>query len=346
MKKRAETGDSFYFGGTIILASIIILAVIVLIFPRLLSNIFGDIGSQSEQGVNANLVALSDKVQSLIDDSEPTKSVYDFPYYISSDYILVGFSKQWDETKISKDGSWALAEKMMKPAECINKACLCIYKNKIGTDFGDQPGKNLPVRCVSFKEDVVFLGVANENTNFGIKQTKISGYAGLFKDYENLVLYGNKVDGDKMFYIDKIKIDSKFYVFFAVQKKAVAAFSEQTKRYEPEEILTKLIEEFKTKLPNLCDSSNGKPYSEPGLTPMNGYIPKEGVNCIAGPNFMSEINTFISKNYGDRDIRLQISKSSEEILDYQEHGTADKYSKEMNEGDFIVKLSISYDYQS
>jgi hypothetical protein len=228
MKKRGSVGDHVMTLAWIILAAIVITAAFMFIFGKFTRSLFGDIGTQSEQGANANLVVLGDQVQKMIDSGKISDYAYNFPYYISSDFILVGFDKIWDDTKIVKQGGGLIrSESITKPAECIGKACLCLYKSKIGKDFADLT-KDLPVRCVLFKEDVVFLGFANENTNVGaiksVSNPKLS-----FDNFEYLILYGDEVNGEKLFYIEKQQINSKQYIFIGVQKKAIASFNQQKK---------------------------------------------------------------------------------------------------------------------
>ena len=87
-------------------------------------------------------------------------STAEIAYSIPNGYILVGFDKDWygdgtDATEDNKAGPFEASvchdEGIDKPAQCQNKACLCLYEDTNGDDFKEDDDPDVIVTpCVSF----------------------------------------------------------------------------------------------------------------------------------------------------------------------------------------------------
>ncbi len=72
--------------------------------------------------------------------------IKDWPYYISNDFILVGFN---NDDLGSRDACDPEIVPRPRNNECLSSACLCLYKEQSGDiDFKD----NLPVECQRIKD--------------------------------------------------------------------------------------------------------------------------------------------------------------------------------------------------
>jgi hypothetical protein len=242
-----------------------------------------------------------------------------------------------------KESGWAIPDEIIiKPAECIDKSCLCLYKDTKLRDFGPDQTENPPLRCVPFKEDITFLGVANENTNFGMKKNVLNSQMP-FDSFEYLVLYGTDVNGKKLFYIHKTAVKDKNYIFISLTRPAVSSFSVESKKKVPEVILNKVFEQFKSSLSSICDASNGL-RKVSIIQGIEGFVyepPKEGI-CISGSSFANDVDMFIAKEFSNRNIKLEVFKDDKQILQYDEPQATTPYSAEKSEGNIRIKLSVYY----
>jgi hypothetical protein len=210
--KKAITGNMWWTLGMAVLAVIVILATFSF-FAKLVKLPSNNIGTQEQQGTLANLEIIGNKIQGFLEDPEDTISEQDYPYFIGTDFILVGFDKIWNDNKIVKKAGFD--EKISKPLECFSKACLCIYDSKVGKDFSSS---ELPLDCTVFEENIIFLGINGENSNAGtIKEAKDFRGQIMQNTYEYLVVYGNKLKTAKPFYILKHKSNDKTYIFISHQ---------------------------------------------------------------------------------------------------------------------------------
>src|SRR3989344_7083250 len=128
---------------TIIKLAISVLAVIVLF-----SWITDMLGLREETASLNNIKELKVEIEKLLANAEsPISSVTD--YYISSDYIMVGFSKNQEKIQ----DVWG-QETVFKPSrpECHLGSCLCLYKETYGDiDFDD----NQPVMCYHLQAEQI-----------------------------------------------------------------------------------------------------------------------------------------------------------------------------------------------
>jgi hypothetical protein len=219
--KRAITGNMWWTLGMTVLAAIVILATFSF-FTKLVGLPKNNVGSQEQQGTLANLEIIGNKVQELLESNEDSIGEQDFPYFIGSNFVLVGFDKVWNDNQIVKEGSFFGVgnEKIAKPLDCFLKACLCIYEDTFGRDFNNNP---IPLDCYIFDENIIFLGINGEDSNAGyIKAANIKAaneFRGqiISNTYEYLVIYGNELKTAKPFYLHKHKVNDQTYIFISHQ---------------------------------------------------------------------------------------------------------------------------------
>ena len=222
--KRAITGNMWWTLGMTVLAAIVILATFSF-FAKLAKLPSDNLGSQEEQGTLANLEIIGNKVQEFLDNSDDSIGEQNFPYFIGNEFILVGFDKKWDNNKVVKARDLVRAqgqEKISKPLECFSKTCLCIYENKgrklnnlLANDFGTD---SIPLDCTIFEENIIFLGISGEDTNYGeSKAAKDFGGKIIQTNYEYLVVYGSELKTAKPFYVEKHDTNDQIYIFISHQ---------------------------------------------------------------------------------------------------------------------------------
>ena len=138
--------------STKVLMDIIIVAVILLVSLAAFIT-FSNLFSAGDHSL-ANFDTLTAKIQAMATD--PDQLVYEtLPYYISKDYILVGFNSEWTaEKNVNVDN--ADSPTIPKPDSCIGYSCLCIYESHNGDDFDDENEK--PIRCVNYDSNIFFTG--------------------------------------------------------------------------------------------------------------------------------------------------------------------------------------------
>jgi hypothetical protein len=177
----------------------------------------------------SNLKALSGNIKNIVKDEK----FFDYkitPYYISDEFILVGFNYDGNSVTDTVYTPPNL-EKIEPPDLCKGKACLCIYKNQRGKSFSDN---GFPLECEDFNQNIVFLAPGDKLEGSTISPPKTDDHfrggkytikfddSYINQDYEFLVLYGH-VKGSKAFkvktlYIEKIEEKDKIYVFIAKYK--------------------------------------------------------------------------------------------------------------------------------
>jgi hypothetical protein len=181
MNKKAIAGDMWLTLGKAVLAAIIILATFNFITNKIGKSILGDVGSQEDQATKTNFIELTIKIQELLNNPRSTIEEKDFPYFLGKDFALVGISKSKDTSHIKIIDDFLV----IKPPECYNIACLCLFKYN-----SEQTRSNQILPCKEFEENVFFSK----------------------KDY-NWILLGNDLEKqDKIFTIKKTQPEKIFYI--------------------------------------------------------------------------------------------------------------------------------------
>ena len=144
----------------------IILVILIFIpftglFARTFNTFFG-----GEKPSIENFDSLTEKVQELLLSLDRIAIETNYPYFIKKKYVIVAFDHEWrgdgtDKTEKNSNGPFKANlcqnEGIRRPTECLEKSCLCIYKDTYGDDFmkgGDPP----PIKCVPFGNNISFSG--------------------------------------------------------------------------------------------------------------------------------------------------------------------------------------------
>lgn len=136
-KKRGVLG----FSLTQLIGMIFVVAIVLLTLY-----VMGQYGptfftSAKTQGSLKNFKGLVDRINNglMLEDSIYSVDV-NYPFYVSDDYIIVGFSTNevTDSLKMSVDcGDY---EEILKPPVCGELACICLWRDSISDDFKDDGG--------------------------------------------------------------------------------------------------------------------------------------------------------------------------------------------------------------
>lgn len=223
----------------------LIVAVAIILFLVYLAFTFYSFfkeGKEHESTIN-NMKVLAGNINNMIKEDEKlvTRTV---PYYISKDYVLVGFNND------NKDAYTGCSkEKIERPILCQDEACLCIYKFEEGEMFEKNPP---PLECEVFNQNIVFLAPYND-VNLGKDfwrfwensvDTEKTNFRGEKYDFEvphypmvygQLVLYGSGCIANyasyaravgsfnvKTIYLEKYTEGNEHYVFIAKYKDDVS----------------------------------------------------------------------------------------------------------------------------
>lgn len=106
----------------------------------------GGIRTGEERTVIVNFESLVNTVNQLLNDGQDFSVERNMPYFIGTDYILAGFNEK-ETMAVDKCGT--ASEQIPRPLICgSSSACLCIYRNGVGNDFGE--GQDPPIICRNF----------------------------------------------------------------------------------------------------------------------------------------------------------------------------------------------------
>jgi len=146
-------------------------------------------------------------------------------YYLGNKFVLVGYNYKDPSVQMKTcsgifQKSEAFEEARKQVAGLCDGACLCIYKNTNLHDF-DQDVQ-LPLKCKSFDENLVFLASADQDIfcsiDTGWQPSANSEYYQQERRNKFLVLYGFNT---KEIYIDKYKaLDGNIFLYFAQYRDA------------------------------------------------------------------------------------------------------------------------------
>jgi hypothetical protein len=192
--------------GHILGAAVVIL--IIIIAAAFATFYFGE--KNKEFAIN-NFIALSNKIETLSKSREQFDVQRAFPFYLPSNFVVVGFNKGWDNNKIS-DG--CEPEPVRKPSgidgkegkKCENSACICLFTNN--DDFMDGDDYNVElVQCHPFpKADYIitlYLGTSVKDKDIG-------------KDYKYPVEIYKNIVGERIYLPDYSLIGFSDYAFFYI----------------------------------------------------------------------------------------------------------------------------------
>lgn len=258
--KRGQAKSLWAFIGTVLAGVLILFSIYVII--TLTGVLRGP--SAKDQAAVSNFNFLTDKITEFIDKPEQFNSFTIEKYQIPSDYILVGFDKDWfgdmEDPNIifssphgtifngKAEANWCGdGEGIEKPKQCLGKACLCLYTaGKIADDFmeAERNPEDVVTPCITFSGDISILGQqqgyssSNEYLNDGAeKYPEFRDYYPDSSGYEFLVIYGKCKDswGIKSMYIEKFvntEID-KTYIFLAHKSNTITKREEWLKDKYP-----------------------------------------------------------------------------------------------------------------
>ncbi len=190
-------------------------------------------GNDYESTAN-NLEALKIKIEELI--GKEGLAISTMPYFISDDFILVGFNKDLTQGKISSTESVFVQDiEQTRPPLCKSKSCLCLYEDHSGNDFTKETA---PLDCKVFDQDIIFLafsgkkiGSSKENVDTAIEEDflfkgQLYPINSKYHDYEFLVLYGEGKTalsdddfGVRNLYIEKWQEGDQNIIFIAQYRK-------------------------------------------------------------------------------------------------------------------------------
>jgi len=203
MQKRGQIPEIYIWIGVLI-AGFLIVWFSVQFLPALLGVFTGPSPEKAE--IVENFQTLQEQINEVITDSE--KIFDNIPYSISSDFILIGFSK--DTTQVqSQCYTLFKDDPIKKPFQCrTDSACLCLFDS----DFEVQ-------QCLNINADYVFTydaddyklhdpSVKEQYENFRgsiIDKEQLAYYDNYKGKYAELILYGDcgPTFGVKNLYIEK-----------------------------------------------------------------------------------------------------------------------------------------------
>jgi len=244
MEKRGQSETTWVVIGLVFAAAIILLSVYI-IFA--FSGAFAAPSAEKQTAIN-NFKALTNEVQKKLSTSAKLNTST-LDYQIPKGFILVGFDKDWHGVFVSNACN---GEGIIKPPQCQDKACLCLYEDTIGDDFeGDSDPDKLVVPCETFDGDITISGPAdnfynfyqcegkeisfqeddydNDCSNDGAKKIPDLTYGYGITKYEFLIIYGKCVDtwGIKKLYIEKYVEGDKIYLFISAKTPRVEELREK-----------------------------------------------------------------------------------------------------------------------
>jgi len=110
------------------------------------------IGSEADDGSIANFRRLHNDVKDLLESSESGKKIN---YFISEDFVVVGFDTNWDSDKSKEEYARnvifgkevRIKDSLYRPSECRNFACLCLYKTNSLPEKPEDRDKDV-IECI------------------------------------------------------------------------------------------------------------------------------------------------------------------------------------------------------
>ncbi len=223
-----------------VLAVIIILALVYVIAK--ITGVF--LSEKDYDSTVASFEVLTERIEGLIKDRNYASS--NLLYFLDNSYILVGFSYKDSESMgtcqkgaIFKDAESLSRSRNLIGSLCENKACLCIYKDTVSSDFDKDLQR--PLKCEYFDKNVVFLAPSYQDIFCGSRSGwHPEAYEDYYKgesSYKFLVLYGL---GTKEIYLDKYESkDGNIFIFMGEYTdsrdaiKARAKFAEENYEKAP-----------------------------------------------------------------------------------------------------------------
>ncbi|MEA2036596.1 MAG: hypothetical protein U9O94_03755 [Nanoarchaeota archaeon] len=225
-----------------------ILAAVVIILILVVAGIFTTLyfSEKNEEFAINNMVALSNKIDTLSRDDTDFSAQRAFPFYLPPDFVVVGFNKEWDDKKES-DGCGS--EQVRKPnfmdgaegRKCEDSACICIFGDN-NDDFMDGDEYNVElIKCIALSEvDYITTAYLDDNSNYNypseIWKNVVGQKIGL-PDYSNVApnfeysffyIYGqcdnhfwDKDLKSRKLYIEKFKDEDKTYIFIAPEHEGI-----------------------------------------------------------------------------------------------------------------------------
>lgn len=245
--KKAGVAKSFEELGYYVIAGFIIL-ISFFVFSVMMSS--G--GEVSQQEAINNAFALGRAIERMV-ESNATYETYEMYLSIPSNYIIVGFDKDWhgdmiDESWFGEDEGYVQEEKVesnwcsdgegiQKPSMCEGVACICLYEDTWGDDFMEDNSiskEDTVMPCVQLLGDVSISGLGDSEAGYFARDNglidggkKLPSPMPLVTNqgYEFLVMYGDcspTWNPPRKILIEKYVSDGKTYI-------TVAPITEETK---------------------------------------------------------------------------------------------------------------------
>ncbi|MBN2567202.1 hypothetical protein JXB02_03915 [Candidatus Woesearchaeota archaeon] len=188
---------------------VIVGIILIVTMTLIMLKVTGLLGpTKAEDTARASLERLAWAVREILEDDTVYSQTVVPQLSIPDGYIIVGFDTEWDGLRTVTDHQFD--EYVIKPSEppedCSGSACLCLYENTEGPDFGDYSWNlggykqdNFLIDCVRLRGDIVFLGPTDEFDqdvkNYGqlrnpIVQPLFAETPLADRRYEYLLLYG------------------------------------------------------------------------------------------------------------------------------------------------------------
>jgi len=278
MQKRGQIKGLWAVVGAVLAAAIIILFTMVILS---FAGVFR-VPSESEQAAINNFDFLGKKIKEVIEDPAAFASAQ-LEFQVPDGFVVVGFDKDWhgdlvDDTWLGYSQNTVKNEKteasncrdegIKKPDQCLNQACLCLFKDTNGDDFIEDSSGHVLVAappCIVFDGDITISAPADNNLNLdgcegeigttdydddcpndGARKYPVPGYGGFTgwrsDFYEFLVIYGDCDDefGDpKTYYVEKYEdLDTgKIYIFVAEKLEKIDKRGEALKEISARKLL-------------------------------------------------------------------------------------------------------------
>ena len=197
------------------IVTIVLAAIIVIGLAAFLYEIQAAIFQKKDDGSIANFDRLYPEIKDLMTSTEP-RDYKIINYYLSSDYVIVGFDTEWDNQKKVAYGSLRNYN-IYKPSKCGTSACICLYNDEWSPSESSTADKGL-INCRSeifSGKNVVFMSEGgdqnvNENTlyNIGLPRDDNNG---------NFLIYYSDYFGVKQLYIEKYQKtdENKYYIYIS-----------------------------------------------------------------------------------------------------------------------------------
>lgn len=180
---------------------------VVLFISLFIYRVQSSVASQKDDGSIANFNGLYKNTKELLESTLNRDYIID-EYYISKDYILVGFDTGWDESKDIIPRIFG-GTKVYKPFKCGNQACLCIYKEKLPAESAKRDEGVASCETEAFSnKNIVFLSEG------GDIKPKTAGIARTDRKGNYLVISGSEWNAQEV-YIEKFSDAGKIYIYIS-----------------------------------------------------------------------------------------------------------------------------------